>query len=1187
MENPIDSVVQTPPVAAEEGTSMPAASQDDADQDVWKGLGWKPAAPLPREDPPLEEGEPDWDVPRFGSASWTFAQEKEGCSAAGSNTPDTRSRMCGASGSAKEVTSQVDREEEAQDAMEVTSMQWQEEYKAARLQEEEACKASSLPSDGTQAEQAPGSKPRSASRSGSADRPGKALKASRQPGGATATANGKQLRSQGSSTSAAPLIGTLLTEEAVGVRESDEDVPLAPVSVCIRVRPLLDWEKQKGEVVGALQVQDGKAGQIVLTPTEELGKNGPKNFRFDAVFGGQRSQQDVWELAQMRKLVNKVVDGFHATVFAYGQTGSGKTHTMEGFVYDHQAGDNGPTVVAAKPRVRVKETPPEQLGIVPRAVTGLFSQIGREKTQTPSEEFVVKVSFLQIYNERIFDLLNPVKDLAVGEEDRGLRLRWQENKQQFYVENLFEYECATADDVLKHYCNGVRNKHMASTAMNVASSRSHAVLVLSCVRRSPVGGEKGDQTNIVYKEVVSKLSFVDLAGSERASASTGEGESSTRAARFQEAVNINQSLFVLRKVIMALSKQPEGGDNSHVPYRESKLTSMLRHSIGGNSYMVMLACISPADKHFEENLSTLQYAARAACIKNEPMMNLDPKDAMIQALQQQLEAAHAWIRKHTGSETLPDELLKLGEPQTQQRHRSAARASGQRRAVSNPPRHQNSLANSMDFARGSPEELPRPSMSSTMRPSSTKEGTVGHQPRKNSSESAVQLDQSIPVNGSAVPSTLPPVEAMASPRGYESSNLPGRFGRSPANKKRRPPSLPPSSSRPLLPVPGPLLSQGTQGTLPPVPSGGGYKKPLDPEKVERYAAYLEHQTTPGSRKPRKKKLGATASQWSETEAEGCSPHGTTGDVSGRARSGSVTPSTMTPPSSTEESAGTVADLEEHLREAVQANAVLEGRCDNLWTFKEELEQKNEQLSQLMMQMEEDAKAHRAAEKDVRVGLWEAMEELRRGKDGLESQVQNLEDAIQIAKEEAAECERENERVCAANEKLAAQLRQLERGRASAAVGSPSALEKLLSVPDVPNVDNAPSAEHEAELEKLRAENKELREAREKLEVFEKALELSTLEESNQPSDDADEATGGENDKLAEKVVRLHSNLVLEASTLRKDIAGLKKKKWVIQSVLNNGGEREEKAIQREIDEIKNTKRSSVGAVATPRSIEVR
>jgi len=283
---------------------------------------------------------------------------------------------------------------------------------------------------------------------------------------------------------------------------------------------------------------------------------------------------------------------------------------------------------------------------------------------------------------------------------------------------------------------------------------------------------------------------------------------------------------------------------------------------------------------------------------------------------------------------------------------------------------------------------------------------------------------------------------------------------------------------------------------------------------------------------------------------------------------------MTPPSSTEESAGTVADLEEHLREAVQANAVLEGRCDNLWTFKEELEQKNEQLSQLMMQMEEDAKAHRAAEKDVRVGLWEAMEELRRGKDGLESQVQNLEDAVQIAKEEAAECERENERVCAANEKLAAQLRQLER-RAPAAVGSPSALEKLLSVPDVPNVDHAPSAEYEAELEKLRAENKELREAREKLEVFEKALELSTLEESNQPSEDADEATGGENDKLAEKVVRLHSNLVLEASALRKDIAGLKKKKWVIQSVLNNGGDREEKAIQREIEEIRNIKRASV------------
>lgn len=1100
---------------------------DEENDDVWKGLGWKPAAELPREDSPMEKGQPKWDAPNFGP-NWDEPSSPSG----------TASRQT------KQVAS------------------------ASRT-------GSKRPSSN------------GSTRSGSADRPGKPPLASSQKGGA-----GADRKSQVGA-SAVPLIGTLLPEEAVGVGDADADEPLAPVSVCVRIRPLLPWEKQRGEQVGALQVQDGKAGQIVLTPTEDAerarGGGAPRNFRFDAIFGQERSQKDVWDLTQMRKLVNKVVDGFHATVFAYGQTGSGKTHTMEGFVYDHHTGEHGPTVVAVKPRVRVKDTPPEQLGIVPRAVTGLFSQIAKEKLQAPSEEFVVKVSFLQIYNERIFDLLNPAKDLGIGEEDRGLRLRWEENKQQFYVENLFEYECATADDVLKHYCNGVRNKQMASTAMNVASSRSHAVLVLSVARRTPVGSETGadSEATPIYKEVVSKLSLVDLAGSERASASSGEGESNARAARFQEAVNINQSLFVLRKVIVALSRQPEGGDNSHVPYRESKLTSMLRHSIGGNSYMIMLACLSPADKHFEENLSTLQYAARAACIKNEPMMNLDPKDALIQKLQHQLEAAHDWIRQHTGSETLPEELLKLGEEKPRHRGSKTSFNPAQRRSMSNPVKKK-SLGSSMEITKGS--------LSSSTQLKAFENSTSTPPLQRRNSESRIsETDED---SGHA--GALPPLDPTWSPRGCDPDQLgqlPGRFGRSPANKKRRPPSLPPPGNRPMLPVPGPLLSQSSQGSLPSVPSGGT-KKALDPEKVERYGVYLEHKKKPGRFKDgkEKKKLETTAPIWPTSEPNDdrqstCAAGANTGRARSRSASRTGTPSTMTPPSSNEAdsaTSGVIADLEEHLREATEANAILESRCENLCNFKDELEQRNGRLQALMEELESDAAAHRSAECAVRAGLWEAMDELKRSKAEVENRVRTLEETVRSVREEAAEYEKENDRVFDANEKLAEEFRQLEaaiKSGASPIIKKASLVASGGSVNEPPKPATDTSAEREAELEKLRAENAELRQAREKLEVFEKALELDSGDGSSHPKEEASGGVASSGNELAGKVALLHSNLVLEASALRKEITGLKKKKWVIQSVLNNGGEREEKAIQREIQEIRQTKKSSV-ACSTPRSVEV-
>jgi len=440
----------------------------------------------------------------------------------------------------------------------------------------------------------------------------------------------------------------------------DKAVDIPAVQVCVRMRPVLEWERSEGHECAAVKLKDGSGGTVSVRAVDDLNK--VKSFRFDAVIGPERSQQDVWDTTQLSTLVDKVFEGFHATVFAYGQTGSGKTFTMEGFTYDHHNGAAAPSAAAAKPRARPKSTDPEKLGLVPRTLEALYARaqaLRSEVADSAGDDVSIKVSFLQIYNERIFDLLNPQmstsRDVAKNDDCTGLRLRWDAPKHQFYVENLFEYECSTAEDVMKYYMAGVQNKHVASTAMNVASSRSHTILVLRIVRRTSLCKKIPGGGNSPVREVISRLTLVDLAGSERASASTGCEKS---AARFQEAVNVNQSLFVLRKVITALSKKQEGqAIDGHVPYRESKLTSLLHHALGGNSYLVMLACLSPSDKYVDENISTLHYAAQAASIKNAPSVNVDPKDRIIQQLRAQLAAAHAYILRVCGLAELPAELL--------------------------------------------------------------------------------------------------------------------------------------------------------------------------------------------------------------------------------------------------------------------------------------------------------------------------------------------------------------------------------------------------------------------------------------------------------------------------------------------------------------------------------------------------
>ncbi|CAE7314939.1 KIN12C, partial [Symbiodinium microadriaticum] len=253
--------------------------------------------------------------------------------------------------------------------------------------------------------------------------------------------------------------------------------------------------------------------------------------------------------------MQKVAAGYHATVFAYGQTGSGKTYTMEGYRYRPDA----KAAEAGKPQVCVHTTTPERLGVIPRVLQKLFGYVDKLQREVDDngETFSVSISFLQIYQERIYDLLNPAPVLPQGfgqAEDSGLRLRWDAAREHFYVENLFVYQCTSAEDALKFYNAGVQRKQMASTAMNIASSRSHTVLMLTLRRRSVLAETSDLGSGEAVREVMSHLALVDLAGSEKAAAAN-EGNPE----RFKEAVNINQSLFVLRRVITALSRR----DSSH------------------------------------------------------------------------------------------------------------------------------------------------------------------------------------------------------------------------------------------------------------------------------------------------------------------------------------------------------------------------------------------------------------------------------------------------------------------------------------------------------------------------------------------------------------------------------------------------------------------------------------------------
>ncbi|CAB3988874.1 kinesin KIF15 isoform X1 [Paramuricea clavata] len=306
----------------------------------------------------------------------------------------------------------------------------------------------------------------------------------------------------------------------------------------------------------------------------------PKVFTYDQVADPNTTQEEVFTYVA-KKIIDGCLEGYNGTIFAYGQTGSGKTFTMLGPVeqdsFDH-----------------------ELRGVIPRGFEYLFNLINREREKLGDKvEFLCQCSFLEIYNEQIFDLLDPTST--------GLQLR-EDIKRGVFVDGLLEKPVSSARDVYNVLNSGWLNRRVASTSMNRESSRSHAVFTITIESKEI----KGTIKNIK----VSRLHLVDLAGSER------QKDTQTQGLRLKEAGSINKSLSALGNVIMALVDITHGKQR-HVPYRDSKLTFLLRDSLGGNARTHIIANVHPSARCFGETLSTLNFARRAKQIKNKAIVNED------------------------------------------------------------------------------------------------------------------------------------------------------------------------------------------------------------------------------------------------------------------------------------------------------------------------------------------------------------------------------------------------------------------------------------------------------------------------------------------------------------------------------------------------------------------------------------
>ncbi|XP_053160559.1 kinesin-like protein KIF1A isoform X17 [Hemicordylus capensis] len=373
----------------------------------------------------------------------------------------------------------------------------------------------------------------------------------------------------------------------------------ASVKVAVRVRPFNSREINKDS---KCIIQMTGNTTTIINPKQP--KETPKSFSFDYSYWSHTTPEDINYASQKQvyrdigeEMLQHAFEGYNVCIFAYGQTGAGKSYTMMG------------------------KQEKDQQGIIPQLCEDLFSRIN--DTTNDNMSYSVEVSYMEIYCERVRDLLNP--------KNKG-NLRVREHPLLGpYVEDLSKLAVTSYNDIQDLMDSGNKARTVAATNMNETSSRSHAVFNIIFTQK------RHDAETDITTEKVSKISLVDLAGSERADSTGAKGT------RLKEGANINKSLTTLGKVISALAEMDSGPNKNKkkkktdfIPYRDSVLTWLLRENLGGNSRTAMVAALSPADINYDETLSTLRYADRAKQIRCNAVINEDPNNKLIRELKDEV-----------------------------------------------------------------------------------------------------------------------------------------------------------------------------------------------------------------------------------------------------------------------------------------------------------------------------------------------------------------------------------------------------------------------------------------------------------------------------------------------------------------------------------------------------------------------
>ncbi|TQS36567.1 hypothetical protein Golomagni_02977 [Golovinomyces magnicellulatus] len=425
------------------------------------------------------------------------------------------------------------------------------------------------------------------------------------------------------------------------VRSSDDE-PKSSVKVVVRVRPPLKPTDPGYELIP----QRFQRSMVqVTTPTNLVidSPQGRRSFTFDRVFEENIDQGEIWDY--LDESTNAFVQGYNVSMLAYGQSGAGKSYTM---------GTSGPT----------EQVNSAAMGVIPRAAAALFEKLEGPKqnvrhsmpslktpskfstsipcssSRNPENNWTLKASYVEIYNEQLRDLLVP--ESTPAHERQNVLIR-EDVKGHIILSGLYQVEIHSVEDMMATLNFGSMIRQTDSTAINAKSSRSHAVFSLNLVQHKNKAcisstlekrsiSPTEDENKIVMD---SKFHFVDLAGSERLKNTGAQGE------RAKEGISINAGLASLGKVISQLSCRQAG---SHVSYRDSKLTRLLQDSLGGNAITYMIACVTPIEFHLSETLNTLQYAQRARAIQSKPTIQQVSDETDNLTLIKRLKSEVAFLR---------------------------------------------------------------------------------------------------------------------------------------------------------------------------------------------------------------------------------------------------------------------------------------------------------------------------------------------------------------------------------------------------------------------------------------------------------------------------------------------------------------------------------------------------------------